>query len=60
MARTTGYTASAAANLYLEGLFDEKGIFPPELVGKHKSCFEYFIKYLDQRNVEYVKSSRLL
>ena len=37
MARTTGYTATAAANLFLEGLFSEKGVFPPELVGKHKA-----------------------
>jgi saccharopine dehydrogenase-like NADP-dependent oxidoreductase len=60
MARTTGYAATAAANLLLDGLFEEKGIFPPELVGKHKSCFEYFLRYLKERNVNYVKSSRLL
>ncbi len=29
MSRTTGYTATAAANLFLEGLFSEKGEFPP-------------------------------
>ncbi len=29
MARTTGYTATAAANLFLDGLFSEKGVFPP-------------------------------
>ena len=46
MARTTGYTATAAANLFLEGIFKEKGVFPPELVGKHKACFDYFISYL--------------
>ncbi len=36
MARTTGYTATAVANLFLEGLFSEKGIFPPELLGSTK------------------------
>jgi len=56
MARTTGYTATAAANLFLEGLFDEKGVFPPELVGKHKACFDYFMKYLADRNIHYKKS----
>jgi saccharopine dehydrogenase-like NADP-dependent oxidoreductase len=56
MARTTGYTATAAANLFLEGLFSEKGVFPPELVGKHESCFNYFMKYLAERNIHYVKS----
>lgn len=56
MARTTGYTATAAANLFLEGIFIEKGVFPPELVGKHEECFNYFISYLKERNIEYVKS----
>ncbi|MDH5367016.1 MAG: saccharopine dehydrogenase NADP-binding domain-containing protein [Cyclobacteriaceae bacterium] len=53
MARSTGYTATAAANLFLEGLFEEKGVFPPELVGKHEACFNYFLKYLKERNVIY-------
>ena len=60
MARTTGYTATAAANMFLEGLFSEKGVFPPELVGKHKACFDYFLKYLEERDIHYVKSSRLI
>lgn len=56
MSRTTGYTATAAANIFLEGLFDEKGVFPPELVGKHEACFNYFLKYLKERNVVYRKT----
>lgn len=56
MARTTGYTATAAANMFLEGLFQEKGVFPPELVGKHEVCFNYFIKYLEERGVVYTKT----
>jgi len=60
MARTTGYTATAAANLFLEGLFREKGVFPPELVGKHKTCFDYFLSYLKERNIHYVKSTRII
>ena len=60
MARTTGYTATAAANLFLEGLFKEKGVFPPELVGKHKICFDYFFNYLEARNIYYVKRSRII
>ncbi len=60
MARTTGYTATAAANLFLDGLFFEKGIFPPELVGKHETCFDYFLKYLEDRNIHYAKSSRII
>ena len=60
MSRTTGYTATAAANLFLDGLFTEKGVFPPELVGKHEICFSYFIEYLKERNINYIKTSRLL
>lgn len=55
MARTTGYTATAAVNMFLAGLFDEKGVFPPELIGKHKHCFEYILNYLKERNVIYKK-----
>lgn len=58
MSRTTGYTAAAAANLFLEGLFTQKGVFPPELVGKHQDCFHFFINYLKERNVIYKKTER--
>ncbi len=60
MARTTGYTATAAANLFLEGLFSEKGVFPPELLGKDEICFEYVLKYLEKRDIHFAKSSRLI
>ncbi len=56
MARTTGYTATAAANLILNNLFNEKGVFPPELVGKHKVCYEYVLNYLKNRNITYLKT----
>ena len=53
MARTTGYTATAAVNIVLENLFTEKGVFPPELVGKYENCFNYFFDYLKERNIIY-------
>ncbi len=55
MARTTGYTCTAAANLIIKGLFSEKGVFPPELVGKHKNCFDYVFSYLKERGVHWNK-----
>ncbi len=55
MSRTTGYTCTAAANLILDGHFNEKGVFPPELVGGKKGCFEYVMNYLEERNVIYRK-----
>jgi len=60
MARCTGYTATAAANMFLNGLFSEKGVFPPELVGKYESCFNYIINYLKDRKVIYKKTSQII
>jgi saccharopine dehydrogenase-like NADP-dependent oxidoreductase len=56
MARTTGYTATAAVNLFIDGLFNQKGVFPPELVGKVDGCYDYFMKYLKDRNINYKKT----
>lgn len=56
MARTTGYTATACANMFLEGIFTEKGIFPLERIGKHEECFQYIMDYLKKRNVHYTKT----
>ena len=60
MSRTTGYTATAALNMVLEGVFSEKGVFPPELVGKLESCFNYILNYLKERNVIYKKEEIIL
>ena len=60
MARSTGYTATAAANMFLEGLFKKKGVFPPELVGKYDDCFHYIVNYLEDRNVIYKKTSQII
>ncbi|MCC6769331.1 MAG: saccharopine dehydrogenase NADP-binding domain-containing protein [Bacteroidia bacterium] len=56
MARTTGYTATAAAGLLLKGLFTAKGVFPPELVGKHPNCFNFVLQHLEERGVVYHKT----
>ena len=54
MARTTGYTCTAAVNLIAQDLFNEKGVFPPELVGKNKTCFDFVIDYLKERKVNWI------
>ena len=56
MSRTTGYTATAALNMLIDGQFKDKGVFPPELVGKYENCFNYILGYLKERNVLYTKS----
>lgn len=55
MARTTGYTCTAAVNLLAQNLFSDKGVFPPELVGKYKNCFNFVLDYLKERKVNWVK-----
>ncbi|MHA2084514.1 MAG: saccharopine dehydrogenase C-terminal domain-containing protein, partial [Candidatus Thorarchaeota archaeon] len=51
IARTTGYTCTAVAQIVLEGKFKEKGIIPPELLGKHSEVFHQVIESLRKRNV---------
>lgn len=53
MARTTGYTCTAAVNLVLEGRFNRKGAFPPEYIGADEGCLEYILDYLNRRKVIY-------
>jgi len=55
MSRTTGYACSAMLNLIAGDYFTDKGVFPPELIGKDKRCFDYVITYLKERNVIYTK-----
>ena len=57
MSRTTGYTCTAALNMMMAGLFTEKGVFPPELIGKDEACFRFILDYLQQRNIIYQFSS---
>ncbi len=51
MARTTGYTCTAGANLVLRHLFTKTGIFPPETIGKELNCYKFIIQYLKERNI---------
>lgn len=53
MARTTGYTCTAAAHLVLDGKFNRKGICPPEFLGEEESHFKFIVEYLKQRGVTY-------
>ncbi|MDE1887517.1 MAG: saccharopine dehydrogenase NADP-binding domain-containing protein [Gammaproteobacteria bacterium] len=53
MARTTGFTCTAAANLLLERRFREPGVHPPEIVARAAGCFDYIVAYLKERRVHY-------
>lgn len=53
MARTTGFTCTAAANLLLQGKYRETGVHPPEDVGRQDDCFNYIREYLGAHRVYY-------
>lgn len=53
MARTTGYTCTAAVNLVLNGKFSRKGISPPEFLGEEEDSFLFILNYLKERGVVY-------
>lgn len=53
MARTTGYTATVAARMVLQGKFDQKGIIPPEYIGKYEDCVKFLLDGLKERGVIY-------
>jgi lysine 6-dehydrogenase len=51
MARTTGYTCTAVTRLVLDGSYSQKGISPPEFVGRVEGCWESVKGYLENRGV---------
>jgi lysine 6-dehydrogenase len=56
MARTTGYTCTAAVNLLANGAFTRKGICPPEFLGEEEAHYNFVVSYLRDRSVIYRKT----
>ncbi|MCG2812231.1 MAG: saccharopine dehydrogenase family protein [Candidatus Aminicenantes bacterium] len=53
MARTTGYTATAAVRMVGRGLYQRQGIIAPEFIGEQPECVEFLLKELADRGVVY-------
>lgn len=53
MARTTGYTCTAAVHLVLDQMFTRRGICPPEFLGEAEDHFRFIMDYLKARGVHY-------
>ncbi len=53
MARTTGYTATMAVRLLVEGLYKKKGISPPEFIARDQACVNFMLRGLEQRGINY-------
>ena len=55
MARTTGYTCTAAVRAVAEGRYDRKGISPPEYLGE-AGCWDFIRAELAKRGVVFRES----
>ena len=56
MARTTGYTCAAGVRLVARGLWQRKGVFPPEFLGRERACYEFMMADLAARGVAFRES----
>lgn len=52
MARTTGYTCTIVACQVINGLFKEKGICPPEFIGRTRGCYEHLMDEYARRSIK--------
>jgi saccharopine dehydrogenase-like NADP-dependent oxidoreductase len=60
MARTTGYTATLAIRMIAEGLYSDKGISPPEYMGRYQKCVDYLQQGLKIRNVNWEITEQII
>jgi lysine 6-dehydrogenase len=60
MARTTGYTATLALRMIVQGLYDRKGINAPEFIGQRPECVRYMLRGLEERGVVYKETAEIL
>jgi len=60
MARTTGYSATTAVRMLAAGLYDRKGISPPEFVGKDEKCVAFMLEGLEERGVVFQRKIEAL
>ncbi len=53
MARTTGYTATTTVRLLAQGLYQRKGVSPPEYLGRDGQCVTFLLDGLREKGVVY-------
>jgi saccharopine dehydrogenase-like NADP-dependent oxidoreductase len=56
MARTTGFTATAAVRLLASGRYRKPGITPPEFLGREPGCWPFIRSELAQRGVLFTEA----
>jgi lysine 6-dehydrogenase len=60
MARTTGYTCTAAVRMLAAGLFSEAGITPPEIIGADAVRFDFILADLLRHGVSFERHREVL
>ena len=60
MARTTGFTCTAVADLVLQDRITEVGILPPELIGMDQGRFDFVTDHLKDRDIRLGISRQIL
>lgn len=53
MARTTGFTATMGIRMLAKGMYSNKGVCPPEFIGRNKNCVEFIRNGLEARGIIY-------
>jgi lysine 6-dehydrogenase len=53
MARVTGYTATSAVRMFAKGEFKQKGICPPEYIGREPRCVKFIMDELNRKGITY-------
>lgn len=55
MARTTGYTCTAAVKLVFENTISSTGVITPEFIGQQAGCYQQILRHYEERNIELIK-----
>lgn len=53
MARTTGYTCTAAVRMVAAGLYRRIGVSPPEFMGRERECYDFMMARLRERGIAF-------
>lgn len=53
MARTTGYTACACAELIIQKKWKDHGVYLMEHIGRKQDSFQFILNYLAQKNIKF-------
>jgi saccharopine dehydrogenase-like NADP-dependent oxidoreductase len=57
MARTTGFTCTAGVRLVAQGLWERKGVSPPEFIGREPRCYDFIMADLAKRGVVFQETT---